>query len=160
MNLTECTNFRLNRISNANTSLRSQVEIHTAIICASLPSLQPLFKQVFHKLPTIRRSRAPYYYYGGGQNSVTISPSAEAIRPTTRPDDAEHDSVIDLERPAPTYEPKRRMQEASETNTVIVQYLTNDEAVRERVRAFSTHTSSIYSQPTSPTCPSHIFTNR
>ncbi|KAF2832610.1 hypothetical protein CC86DRAFT_401372 [Ophiobolus disseminans] len=136
--------------------LWSQVEINTAIICASLPSLQPLFKQVFHKLPSLRKSRAPYYYYGGGQNSMALSPGAGALRAHR----VEHDSIMDLERPAPTYEPKKQMQEGCENNIVVLQHLANDEAVRDRVRAFSNHTSSVHSQPTSPTFPADIFTNR
>jgi hypothetical protein len=131
---------------------RSQVEVHTAIICASLPSLQPVFKQVFHKTSFLQRTREPYYYYGGGQNSMAASTIMETVQVERRGLDS-----IDLERPAPTYAPQSPMREHQMPKILIVQHLTNDEVVRERVRAFSSHTTSVYSQPTSPTHPSHIL---
>lgn len=66
---------------------------------------------------------------------------------------------IDLERPAPTYVLKTPIQEFQTPEFLVVQHLTDDERVRDRVRTFSNHIRSVYSQPTSPIYPAHIFTD-
>jgi hypothetical protein len=140
--------------TGANFGLRSQVEIHIAIICASLPSLQPLFKNVCYRLPYLRRARAPYYYYGGGQNLMIAPPSAKVVQA----DLIKRDPTA--EQPAPTYSLKAQMQEARKPRILVTQHITNDDIIRDRVRAFSIHTPSVHSPSTSPTYPSHIFTYR
>lgn len=121
----------------------SQVEINTAIICASAPSFQPLFKRAFGELPLFQRSRDAYYYYGG-RNAAAGSPVAEMIE-TIR-----QDSTSILEPPERTYcPPKIQIEDDFQTKVVIVKHTIEEEEIRERVRAFSSQ-SSLYSQPTSP----------
>ena len=91
---------------------------------------------------------------------MTMSPSAEGIHPPTQPGRVARDSIADLERPAPTYELKEPAKEDRDTKVATLKIPSDDEAIRERVRAFSTRTVSVYSQPTTPTRPSDIFTNR
>lgn len=121
----------------------SQVEINTAIICASAPSFQPLFKRAFGELPLFQRSREAYYYYGG-RNNAAGSPVAEMIGTIRR------DSNSILEPPERTYcPPKTQVENDFQTKVVIVNRSIEEEEIRQRVRAFSTK-SSTYSQPTSP----------
>jgi hypothetical protein len=142
------------RVALLTTRYRSQVELNTAIICASAPSLQPLLKQIFHKLPPFLQSRGPYYYYGGGRNATPPLPNVEVreFRPTGR------DSISDLEPPALTYKSKPCARTVND-NRIIILNFTDEEEVRARVRAFSSHACSTYSQPTSPMYPAHTFTN-
>lgn len=46
------------------------VELNTAIICASAPSLQPLFRHVFGEFRSISRGRRSYYYYGDDRGTI------------------------------------------------------------------------------------------
>lgn len=139
----------------------SQVEINTAIICASAPSLQPIFTRVFGDLSRFQRSRAAYYYYGGGRNSMTGPPVAEMMRSAPR------DSISILESPGRVYRPATiRAQDEDQMPVVMVKPTPEEEEIRERVRAFSRQSSlysqpstpsSAYSTPTSPTRPNNML---
>jgi hypothetical protein len=120
---------------------RSQVEINTAIICASVPSIQPLIKHIFSKLFPIKRSRNPYHYYGG-RNSLPL-PIAEIDRSVHR------DSISILEVPAPTHcSSKSQDYDDTQANVIIV-HTTEEEEIKARIRAFS-GPLSVYSPPASP----------
>lgn len=125
--------------------LRSQVELNTAIICASAPSLQPLIKRAFHRLSS---SRGAYYYYGGGQYLTTLPPSPEATetRYTRR------DSVSEVRLPAAVYVPKATIQ----TKVTPTGLTEEEEMIRARVRAFSNPSSPINTGPISPAQPAFI----
>ncbi|KAH7412010.1 hypothetical protein DE146DRAFT_751153 [Phaeosphaeria sp. MPI-PUGE-AT-0046c] len=124
----------------------SQVELNTAIICASAPSLQPLIKRAFHKLTG---SRGAYYYYGGGQSLASPIPCPEAAELSH----ARRDFVSDLQRPAAVYEPKVHTIPSLQTRVVLTDLTEEEKLIRARVRAFSSPSSSIYSKPMSPARP-------
>ncbi|KAF1848944.1 uncharacterized protein K460DRAFT_415403 [Cucurbitaria berberidis CBS 394.84] len=139
----------------------SQVEINTAIICASAPSLQPLVTRVFDKLARFQSPRGAYYYYGDGSNSISEPSVAEMIRSLPR------DSISLLEPPDRVYYPsKTQVQEEFQTQVVIVKRSLEEEDIRSRVRAFSnqspvhshsTPPSSAFSTPSSSTGPSNML---
>ncbi|CAO2650141.1 Nn.00g014330.m01.CDS01 [Neocucurbitaria sp. VM-36] len=122
----------------------SQVEINTAIICASAPSLQPLFTRIFGELYRFQRPRGSYYYYGGGGNSIAEPSIAEIIRSVPR------DSISILERPVRVHQPpKSRIQDERQAQVDMMKRSLGEEEIRNRVRAFSSQ-SSLYSRPLSP----------
>lgn len=120
----------------------SQVELNTAIICASAPSLQPLIKNIFGKLNR-RFSRSAYYYYGDGTHSLSD------LRRPRRPRDP--NSLSDLDNSLPgTYQPKTPHR-STEHELVIVKEFKDEEEIRDRVRHFASQRSSAQSQlPKSP----------
>ncbi|KAF2707870.1 hypothetical protein K504DRAFT_504087 [Pleomassaria siparia CBS 279.74] len=78
-----------------------QVEINTAIVCASAPSLQPLFRRIFGELSRFQRTHSPYYYYGGHRTITEIHQGQ--IRPA-----ADFDPVSVLITPDSAYLPVKR----------------------------------------------------
>lgn len=114
----------------------SQVELNTAILCASAPSLQPLIKNIFGKL-TKRYQRSAYYYYGDGTHSLS-----DLNRQPRRPRDP--NSLTDLENSLPgTYQPKS----AQDHELVVVTDFKHEEEIRDRVRHFASQRSSAHSHP-------------
>ncbi|OAL02125.1 hypothetical protein IQ06DRAFT_346719 [Phaeosphaeriaceae sp. SRC1lsM3a] len=124
----------------------SQVELNTAIICSSAPSLQPLLKRAFHRLSS---SRDAYYYYGGGQNLPSPIPWPE----TTRLGHQRCDSISGLQHPPSVYDPKVRAETTVQSKPVVNDLTEEEKMIRARVRAFSSPSSSIYSMPISPAHP-------
>ncbi|KAH7383916.1 hypothetical protein BKA66DRAFT_88283 [Pyrenochaeta sp. MPI-SDFR-AT-0127] len=140
----------------------SQVEINTAIICASAPSFQPLLKRIFGELSWFQRSRGALYHYGGGHQSVAGPPVAEMTRHMS------HGSSI-LQSPNRVYySPKTSVQGECQTQVVIMNTSPEEGRIRDRIRELS-RISSVYSQPLSarsacstptlPTHPSNLHTN-
>ncbi|KAF1830858.1 hypothetical protein BDW02DRAFT_582531 [Decorospora gaudefroyi] len=120
----------------------SQVEINTAIICASAPSLQPLIKRVFSKLSLFQQSRGPYYYYGG-RNSLPGLPVVKVERIVRR------DSISILESPTLAHCSSEKKADDGIQTTVMVMHSAEEEELKARVRAFSSP-NSLYSPPASP----------
>jgi hypothetical protein len=123
------------------TFFRSQVEINTAIICASAPSIQPLIKHVVSKFCPFERSRGPYYYYGG-RNSLPLH-VAEINGSVSR------GSLSILEAPTPAHFSSKTRDHDSIQAKVIIVHTSEEEEIRARIRAFS-GPSSVYSPPASP----------
>lgn len=119
-----------------------QVELNTAIICASAPSLQPLFKRVFGELARFSRGRSAYYFYGygDGQNTMTqITIGRRGSRPFNQ--------AVDLETPPATFYPQKQSIERVESDVILVQEVDQEEEIRSRVRAFAARPQSVYSHP-------------
>ncbi|KAH8723390.1 hypothetical protein GQ44DRAFT_620309 [Phaeosphaeriaceae sp. PMI808] len=126
--------------------LGSQIELNTAIICASLPSLQPYIVKVFRKL---RRKRQASYYYGGEPGPMVLSPAAEAARARC----GIEDSIIALERPDPIYRPLECAQVAQQA-TISAENPTTQEEL-QLVHISSIHTTIVQSQLPTFTQPMH-----
>lgn len=128
-----------------------QVEMNTAIICASAPSLQPLFRAVFGELSRFQRSRT-YYFYGEGQSTMT---QRTIGRRGSRP--LEQD--LPLESPASTYRPqKHEISDDIHNDVIVVREMDEEEEIRNRVRAFTARPPSSHSQPPkSPARPRDIL---
>ncbi|PSN72230.1 hypothetical protein BS50DRAFT_673051 [Corynespora cassiicola Philippines] len=122
-----------------------QVEINTAIICASAPSLQPLFKKAFGELSRFQRSRDPRYYYCDGPGTRTGS------RRCGSEENQKQDATAVLQTPGPTYQPQKYdATEEMEYDIVLIRELGEEEEIRSRVRQFSTHRTSTMLQPPNP----------
>lgn len=133
----------LSRYYGAYIIFWSQVEINTAIICASVPSFQPLFKRIFRNVSKFQQSsRSPDYYYAG-QNVQERTPETGLIRPIT------YDSVSFLELPSRTYRSSHlRSRDKSQPRIIVAKRSREEQELRDRVREFSTR-SSLYSHPSS-----------
>ncbi|KAF2110828.1 hypothetical protein BDV96DRAFT_650444 [Lophiotrema nucula] len=123
----------------------TQVELNTAIVCASAPSLQPLIKHLFGGL-TRAHQRNSWYYYGGG-----TLPNASEI-------EAGRGSVhADLQTPRASYPAARKVSSSEFDNDKVLVRDFNDaeEEIRVRVLHFSSNRSSAYSSqpPKSPQRP-------
>ena len=129
---------------------RSQVEINTAIICASAPSFKPLIKRAFEKFPRFQRSRGACLHHGGRRRSNANYQVTEMTRSLP------HDRNSLLEPPAVLYDP-RKLEIQNEVQThVFIMHTREEEEIRARVRAFSSP-SFIVSHPTSVTRPSNTL---
>lgn len=128
--------------------LWSQVEVNTAIVCASAPSLQPLFKRVFGRLVSYRTHSA-YYFYGDGAGNTMVETYTEPRR--TRPLTPLSDSARDLESPPASYQPNKRSTAGTENELIVVQEVDEEERIRDRVRQFASQSS--LGQPQSPRSP-------
>ncbi|KAF2008057.1 hypothetical protein P154DRAFT_14827 [Amniculicola lignicola CBS 123094] len=128
------------RYNGAYVLFWTQVELNTAIICASVPSLQPLFKRVFGEISRFRRST--YYYYDNGPSAMV-----ETIG-SPRRGNASTDplSVVDTIQP-PNGPSKQNFADESEHDFVIVQDLGDEEEIRSRVLFFASGRSSAQSYP-------------
>jgi hypothetical protein len=128
---------------------RSQVELNIAIICASMPSLRPLFERILQKVPSVQRSRAPSYYYGGRHDPSYYEENA-AVQPYTR------NLASDLEAPPSTYEPQMRTRDTAQANFVVAKPA--EEEIQAQIYALSNHSSSMHSLAVSLTHPAHTLT--
>lgn len=134
----------------------SQVEINTAIMCASAPSFQPVIKRIFGGLSWFQRSRGAYFHYGEGHHSMAAPPVAERVR------SASPDSSSTLQLPSRIYySPKPSLQGECHTQVAGMKTNLEEEQIRDQVHKFS-RLSSVYSQPVSsrsacstPTLPIH-----
>jgi hypothetical protein len=108
----------------------SQVEINTAIFCASAPSLQPLIKSVFGRF-AIFQTGGEYYYYGEEQDTVMDEQVGQR-----RVNDPTKSSVV--EEPAPPGFCTRRI---TERDLELDQDLEAQERIRDRVRHFASQSS-------------------
>ncbi|KAF2020193.1 hypothetical protein BU24DRAFT_135184 [Aaosphaeria arxii CBS 175.79] len=137
----------------------SQVEVNVAIMCASAPSLQPLVKRIFGEVAR-HRSHSAYYYYGGGSHNMS------EITPPRRGTLSNPDSTMDLESLPETYQPDRHRVKDNITephidrDVVSVREMTEEEVLRDRVRRFASHRSSMQSvPPKSPARPHDILSH-
>ncbi|KAF2186312.1 heme peroxidase [Zopfia rhizophila CBS 207.26] len=101
------------RYSGAYIIFWSQVEINTAIICASIPSLQPLFWRVARELSRISR-RGTYVNYGNGWSSV----------PEVHASQGQHDKnsirITHVESPPASYQPPKWRASSATENIIII----------------------------------------
>ena len=133
----------------------SQVEINTAIVCASAPSLQPLLKSIVGRFVSWRAHNA-YYCYGAGSHSmveagVSISPRRGRMPP---------DSISGLELPPSAYDPNKNKRSTYGTDDTLAMQETDEEhELRDRVRHFTSQASSVRSHPLeSPKHPRDMIT--
>ena len=130
------------------------IESNTAIICASVPSLQPLFRGLFGRV--FLRSYQSTYYYGEGETTMTRVTIGRRISRRVETD-------ITLNSPMPTYQPLDKENDRSAESGVvrITEAQVEDaaeEEIRSRVRAFVTRpTSSNSHPPKSPARPRDIL---
>ncbi|KAF2271773.1 uncharacterized protein EI97DRAFT_504755 [Westerdykella ornata] len=111
-----------------------QVEINTAIVCASAPSLQPIFKRLFRILASYRTHSA-FYDYGEGS-----PPRTELAPPPRRRVQSTFMSTLEL--PSPTYQVNSPpMSTAAERRVVIVQKTDIGEETRREVRHFASNST-------------------
>jgi hypothetical protein len=116
-------------------SCRSQTEINTAIICGSAPSIQPLFKRILNRIIGFRRSRSPYYYYGG-QTALT------GLHPVEIDRDLRRDSISALELPTRAYCPLKDDRDGDGQDGIMRVRPAEEEEIRARIRAFSSPMST------------------
>lgn len=107
------------------------VELNTAIICASAPSLQPLFRRAFGELRSISRGRASYYYYG--DDGGTIMTQTTIGRRGSRRLDQE----LQLQRRPASREVQKRNHEEIRGDLVVVRESEEEEDVRSRMHNFA-----------------------
>ncbi|RYO72901.1 hypothetical protein AA0113_g626 [Alternaria arborescens] len=119
----------------------SQVEINTAIMCASAPSIQPLLKRMINRIPCGRPSHSPSYYYGG-RTSLPGLTAVETERNLRR------DSIDILETPTRTYGSSGGHANNQSHDKTSSSYNTEEEDIRARVRALSCP-PTVYLRPTS-----------
>ncbi|ORY08330.1 hypothetical protein BCR34DRAFT_603581 [Clohesyomyces aquaticus] len=129
----------------------TQVELNTAIISASVPSLQPLFKKLFGEFSRYTRRNA-YYYYGHG--TVRLSNVTEVNTGRGRGNVSEI-PLTGLESPRSSYRHPSRIQSNEFGNeAILIQDLGEEEEIQNRVRYFASQRSSVHSHiPKSPQYP-------
>jgi hypothetical protein len=121
----------------------SQIELNTAIICASAPSLQPLFRHIFGDLSRFQRTRNAYYYYGGQPTMLEIQDGQ--IQPVLM-----RDPLSSFTSPEAAYLPAKRCT-TNDTETFHVRDFDEEEDIRNNVRVFAIKRDSAQSQePKSP----------
>jgi hypothetical protein len=132
------------------------IEANTAIICASVPSLQPLFKGLFGRISHYSRGRETYYYYTGEEAAETQMTIGRRVSRRIERDFA-------LESPTPTYQPRHQKDNSNiQSGAVLVREVKEDaeEEIRDRIRAFATRpTSSRSPPPKSPARPRDILSS-
>ncbi|KAF7676103.1 hypothetical protein GT037_005608 [Alternaria burnsii] len=119
----------------------SAVEINTAIMCASAPSIQPLLKRMLNRIPCGRPSHSPSYYYGG-RTSLPWLTAVEMERNLWR------DSIDVLESPTRTYCSSGGHANDQYHDQMSISHNTEEEDIRARVRALSCP-QTVYLRPTS-----------
>jgi hypothetical protein len=130
------------------------VEANTAIICASVPSLQPLFRGLFGKICQYS-GRSPYYYYGEEESTATQVTIGRRVSRRVETD-------VPFDLPMPTYQPTEKNDGSGiESGVVLIREVKGEDAeeeIRNRVRAFAMRpTSSNSHSPTSPARPQDIL---
>lgn len=132
----------------------SQVELNTAIVSASAPSLQPLFRQIFGQLSRFQRTHNAYYYYGGQRTMTEIHDGQ--TRPTVN-----FVPLGGLITPDSVYLPAKRCTTSETENDLsLMREIDEEENICNRVRAFASQRSSGQSQePKSPARPRDILTS-
>jgi hypothetical protein len=108
----------------------SQVEVNTAIICASMPSLQPLFKRVVGLLLSYRTHSA-YYYYGEGPPTIQHNPGRITHATYT----------CSVEAPSSTYQATKREGEDTGNELVVIKETDEEEQIWDRDRHFASQSS-------------------
>jgi hypothetical protein len=125
----------------------SQVEINTAIVCASMPSLQPLFKRVFGRLVSYRTHSA-YYYYGDGPNTMEHNAGGGRITSYT----------CSVEAPSSSYQPHKRNTDDTGNELDVIKEADEEEQIRDRIRHFASQNSLADSHdPRPPERPKEIL---
>ncbi|KAF2683105.1 hypothetical protein K458DRAFT_405242 [Lentithecium fluviatile CBS 122367] len=132
------------------------IEANTAIICASVPSLQPLFKGLLGRLSQYSRGRV-VYYYGEGETAMTFTTIGRRVSRRV-------DRDVPLDSPMPTYRPQQQKDDGDvENGVVLVREVTEEEEVeiRNRVQAFTIRppTSTHSHPPKSPARPRDILSS-
>jgi hypothetical protein len=126
------------------------IEANTAIICASVPSLQPLFRGCFGRVCHYA-GRSYEYYSEEGTTTIGRRVSRRVER------------GLLLDGPMPTYQPKNTGDDdIVENGAVLIKEISDEEAaeeeLRSRVRAFAVRPTSSNSQPPkSPARPRDIL---
>lgn len=118
---------------------RSQVEINAAIICASAPSLQPLLKSLLKRLHIIPLSRGAIRHHERALTSASQSSTSEVLE------------MVDIEgrhcsvgRPEAIYRsPMTREYLPERSNIIIARRIAEEQAIINRVHAFTYGLSSI-----------------
>lgn len=126
----------------------SQVEINTAIVCASMPSWQPIFKRIFGRLITYG-SHSAYYYYAEGENTMDRNANPGRITSYT----------CTIEAPSSSYQPKNKRDTAESGNElVLIKEADEEEQIRDRIRHFASHSSlTDHHSPRAPERPKEIL---
>jgi hypothetical protein len=132
------------------------IELNTAIICGSAPSLQPLFRCVFGELRTLSRGFLAYYYYYGGDREGTIMTQTTIGKRESR----RLDQDVPLQRRPVSREIPKRSHQDLESDLVIIGEMENEEDVRNwaptsAVRPTSTRSES--HPPKSPARPRDLL---
>ncbi|KAF2748320.1 hypothetical protein M011DRAFT_344489 [Sporormia fimetaria CBS 119925] len=109
----------------------SQVEINTAIVCASAPSLQPIFRCVFGRLVSYRM-RSAYYYYGDGEGGATMA------QRDAQPSRTADTCVESLGEPPSAYKVQKR---ASIEMDQVIREADDEEQLKDRIRHFASRSS-------------------
>ncbi|KAF2737457.1 hypothetical protein EJ04DRAFT_430978 [Polyplosphaeria fusca] len=128
----------------------SQLELNTGIICASFPSLQPIFRRILGELYRAHH-RSAYYYYADGEMTLTEANVTQRHRSTI--------PLSGLEAPGSSYHPtKRDSHSEAEGGLVFTQEMSEEEEIRNRVIHFASQRSSSHSHPPkSPQRPHDIL---
>lgn len=131
------------------------VELNTAIICASAPSLQPLFRRAFGELRALSRDRSAYYYYGDDRGGTIMTQTTLARRGSRR-----LDQEIPLQRRPTSREVHKRSHEELESDLVVISEMENEEDIRTWAQASAIRPTSTHSEtqpPKSPARPRDLF---
>ena len=129
----------------------SQVELNTAIVCASAPSLQPLFRRIFGELSRFQRTHNAQNYYGGHRTITEIyrgqRPAAHCAAP-----------LSGITTPESTYLPTKRYETNDTMNDLVqVREIDEEEDIQSCVRDSSQRSSAQSQEPKSPAKPRDIF---
>lgn len=122
------------------------VELNTAIICASTPSLQPLFRRIFGELPSHSNGRSAYYYYGDDRQDTVMTQTTIGRRGSRRPDQ----DLLELQMPARPLQ--KRSVEHLERDVVLIREVIEEEDVPTRDMPLAARCTSVQSdrQPPKP----------
>ncbi|OAG11698.1 uncharacterized protein CC84DRAFT_1254107 [Paraphaeosphaeria sporulosa] len=124
------------------------VELNTAIICASAPSLQPLFRRAFGELRAFSRGRSAYYYYGDDREGTVMTQTTIGRRGSRR-----LDQEIPLQRRPSSREVHKRRPEELESDLVVIREMENEEDIRIWAQASAVESTSTHSESHPPKSP-------
>ncbi|KAF1972773.1 hypothetical protein BU23DRAFT_158273 [Bimuria novae-zelandiae CBS 107.79] len=124
------------------------VELNTAIICASAPSLQPLFRRVFGELRSLSRGRSAYYYYGEDREGTIMTQTTIGRRGSRR---LEQDPPLQTQPTAGEIQERHRGEVGSDL--VVVREMDEEEDIQSRAQTFEARPSSAHSDSQPPNSP-------
>lgn len=123
--------------------LWTQIEINTAIICASVPSLQPIFKRIFGRLMSFRGGS--YYYYGDGtrnNNNVREHQNPVGGRALGYGNSVSIGRGNSIDAPSPIFSPNKRSTGGTDNELMVIQETPDEEErIRGRIRHFASQGS-------------------